>query len=180
VVAFNSGDTHLALVAGILMASTLGFLLVNWPWGILFLGDGGSYFLGSSVAWLCVELVNRNPQVSPFACLLLCAFPITETLYSIARRLKAHQSSGQPDRMHLHQLVDIDLIYPRCQVKLAPRYKNSLTGLIVSLFCLPAVVFASLFSENQALLINAFLINILLYIGLYKWARAHVHHVNSN
>lgn len=41
-VALSCGDTQLALVAGILLASTLGFLLVNWPWGRLFLGDGGS------------------------------------------------------------------------------------------------------------------------------------------
>ena len=171
-VSLDCGDEHLALVAGILLASTLGFLLVNWPWGKLFLGDGGSYFLGASIAWLCVALVNRNPQVSPFACLLLCSYPVTEALYSIARRTKARLSSGQPDRMHLHQLVAMGLIYPKCRGRLSPLYRNSMTGFIVSLLCLPAIVFAVLFSSNQALLITAFLVNTLVYIGLYKWARA--------
>jgi UDP-N-acetylmuramyl pentapeptide phosphotransferase/UDP-N-acetylglucosamine-1-phosphate transferase len=181
-VALICGDTHLALVAGILLASTLGFLLVNWPWGRLFLGDGGSYFLGASIAWLCVALVNRNQQASPFACLLLCSYPVTEALYSIARRTKARLSSGQPDRMHLHQLVAMGLIYPKYRGKLAPLYKNSVTGFMVSLLCLPAILFAVLFSGDQALLITAFLINTLVYIGLYRWARARVgsmSHTNS-
>jgi UDP-N-acetylmuramyl pentapeptide phosphotransferase/UDP-N-acetylglucosamine-1-phosphate transferase len=43
------GDAHLAYTSLILAGAVLGFGLVNWPWGKLFLGDGGAYFVGFAV-----------------------------------------------------------------------------------------------------------------------------------
>lgn len=175
-VAIISGDSHLALVAILLIVSTIGFLLVNWPWGRLFLGDGGSYFLGASMAWLCVSLVNRNPEVSPFACLLLCSYPITEALYSIVRRTQARLSSGQPDRLHLHQLIAQVLIYPKYRGKLNSVYKNSITGFVVSLTSLPGVLLAIMFYEDQNLMMMFYALFTLSYMVIYRWARCCANH----
>lgn len=166
-IAISVGDTPIAVTATIIIASILGFLALNWPWGKLFLGDGGAYFLGVSIAWLCVMLVSRNPKVSPFACLVLCSYPITEVLYSIARRTKSRMSSGRPDRLHLHQLVAIALIYPKL-LNIKPVYRNSVTGFIVSCFSIPVVVVSIIYSQEQTTLVWIFAGVVLAYIALYR------------
>ena len=59
----RSVAVQLALGTG---AAVLGFLLVNFPHGRLFLGDGGAYLLGFLIAEMAVMLVVRHPTVSWF------------------------------------------------------------------------------------------------------------------
>lgn len=105
VLALLSGDTSLCAVALLMAAALVGFWLVNYPWGKLFLGDGGAYFTGFTLAWLAVLLPARNPEVSPWACLLICGYPIIEVVYSILRRMAQKLSPGEPDNHHLHSLL---------------------------------------------------------------------------
>jgi len=109
-VAWSVGDHDLAYAALALTMATLGFWLVNFPWGKIFMGDGGAYFAGFALAWIAVLLPERNPGVSPWVSLLACAYPIIETVYSMARRLKSRRAIGQPDAMHLHSLVKTQLV----------------------------------------------------------------------
>jgi len=105
VLAAAVGDTELAYAAALLATATAGFWLVNFPFGKIFLGDGGAYFGGFALAWIAVELPMRNPAVSPWESLLVCAYPVIETLYSILRRAFTRQSPGAPDARHLHSLL---------------------------------------------------------------------------
>lgn len=86
-IALGAGDVHLAQLCFVICAVTAGFFVVNFPFGKLFLGDGGAYLLGFLLAWLSVMLVYRNPSVSAWAPLLACAYPVFETLFTICRRL---------------------------------------------------------------------------------------------
>jgi UDP-N-acetylmuramyl pentapeptide phosphotransferase/UDP-N-acetylglucosamine-1-phosphate transferase len=88
-----------------LAASLAGFLLVNYPRGRIFLGDGGAYLVGLLLAELSVLLVHRNSEVSPWFPLVLLAYPIWETLFSMYRRKMRGQSTGRADALHLHSLV---------------------------------------------------------------------------
>jgi UDP-N-acetylmuramyl pentapeptide phosphotransferase/UDP-N-acetylglucosamine-1-phosphate transferase len=74
-VAFQSGDEFVASTALIAAGAVLGFFVWNFPAGLIFLGDGGAYFIGFVVAELSVLLLTRNPTVSPIFPLLLCAYP---------------------------------------------------------------------------------------------------------
>jgi UDP-N-acetylmuramyl pentapeptide phosphotransferase/UDP-N-acetylglucosamine-1-phosphate transferase len=124
------GDTALALAAFIVAAAVIGFWLVNFPWGKLFLGDGGAYFAGFALAWLAVLLPMRNTEVSPWASLVLCAYPIIEVLYSVARRVRGRQSAGEPDRRHLHSLVATQIVQRRWP-QLDPTLQNSAVSVIM-------------------------------------------------
>ena len=64
--AMSSQDPNLAIACLGTAGAMLGFWLVNWPWGKIFLGDGGSYFGGFALAWACIMVVERNPEISPF------------------------------------------------------------------------------------------------------------------
>ena len=105
VIAWAVGDWFVFCVSAVLAASVAGFLVVNFPGGRIFLGDGGAYLVGLALAVLSVLVVQRNSEVSPWFPLVLLAFPIWETLFSMYRRRLRGQSPGQADALHLHTLV---------------------------------------------------------------------------
>ena len=101
-IAHSVGDVSLAVASLTVAAAIFGFFLLNWPWGKLFLGDGGSYFGGFALAWSCVFLVERNLSITPFAGLLVCIYPFAELMFSVYRRkIRANNPTG-PDLQQLH------------------------------------------------------------------------------
>jgi UDP-GlcNAc:undecaprenyl-phosphate/decaprenyl-phosphate GlcNAc-1-phosphate transferase len=104
--AYKVGDFQLSLLAVALVGGLLGFLLWNYPSGAIFLGDGGAYFIGFIIALISISLVQRHDEVSAWFPLLLVAYPVWETLFSVVRRSVFHKTrAGEPDDRHLHQLV---------------------------------------------------------------------------
>ena len=166
-IAYAIGDVPLALVALVLAAALCGFWLVNFPWGKLFLGDGGAYFSGFALAWLSVELLARNPQVSPWASVLLCGYPTIEVVYSILRRRRQRQSPGQADRHHLHSLVAVRLVQPRLAVAHA-NLRNAAVSLVMWICALVPVIPAILFPTRPDILLPALGACALAYHLFYR------------
>ncbi len=153
-IAYAIGDTPLAIASLVVAAAIGGFWLVNFPWGKLFLGDGGAYFSGFALAWLSVELLARNPQVSPWASVLLCGYPTIEVVYSILRRRKQRQSPGQADRHHLHSLVALRVVHPRLG-NAQPYLRNAAVSLVMWVCAAVPVVPAILFPTRPDILLPA-------------------------
>jgi hypothetical protein len=84
---------------------------------------------------------------------MLCSYPIIEALYSIWRRFKMKKSSGNPDRLHLHQLIGEKLIYPALGKERSTYLKSATTGFAVSLFSVPAAIMALALYDQQTTLI---------------------------
>jgi UDP-GlcNAc:undecaprenyl-phosphate GlcNAc-1-phosphate transferase len=105
-VAFKANDPVLASICLIVIGAIGGFFIWNYPRGLIFLGDGGAYLIGYLIATLSILLVIRNPSVSPWFALLVNAYPIFETLFTIWRR-RVHQGKnpGLPDGAHFHSLI---------------------------------------------------------------------------
>jgi UDP-N-acetylmuramyl pentapeptide phosphotransferase/UDP-N-acetylglucosamine-1-phosphate transferase len=105
-VAGQVGDPVVLTASLAMLGALLGFLVWNYPAGKIFMGDGGAYLLGFWLGELSVLLVVRNPDVSPWFPLLLLAYPVVETLFSIYRKvfLRGH-TAGRPDGLHLHMLI---------------------------------------------------------------------------
>ncbi|HSV47023.1 MAG TPA: glycosyltransferase [Ramlibacter sp.] len=161
-IASAAGDGGLALAALIVAASVLGFWLVNFPWGRLFLGDGGAYFAGLALGWFAVLLPMRNADVSPWASLLVCAYPITEVIYSIARRWRTRQSAGSADRRHFHSLVSVRVVQKRF-ADFDPNLQNAAVSLFMWMIALvPAVVAFTFHGRTVPLIVSAF-----LFLGAY-------------
>lgn len=165
-IAANVGDFELAELSLLLAAAVLGFFLVNWPLGKIFLGDGGAYFIGFSLAWLAVLLAERNPGISPFAALLVCVFPITEVLFSIYRRKVRHYHPGQPDQLHFHSLVKRRYV-TRWFAGFPKVWRNSIAGLLVGSMTLPAAVLAQFVHASTTLSVTCVLLCMLGYVALY-------------
>lgn len=172
-IAWQVDDLQLAGLALVLGACVWGFFWVNWPLGKIFLGDGGSYFIGFALAWVAVMLIERNPGVSAFAALVVCVHPVTEVLFSIYRRKIKKTNPGHPDRLHFHSLVKRRYV-ARWFAGYSSRIRNSITGALVASMTVTAVIAANLFYDHVALSAVAFVGLALGYVAIY--ARMVRHH----
>lgn len=166
------GDVPLNHVCFTLGAAVFGFLLVNWPFGKLFLGDGGAYFVGFSIAWAAVLLLQRHPAVSAWCPLLICTYPVLEVLFSVLRRRQRRSLIGNPDRVHLHSLVKRRLVrqhFPTMHKTL----RNSITGGLLSIMTvLPALWALWFFNSTPMLALGQLLFAIayqILYLRLVRF-----------
>ncbi|MBA2672863.1 glycosyltransferase [Ramlibacter sp.] len=166
-IAAGCGDLPLAATAVILAAAVAGFWLVNFPWGKLFLGDGGAYFAGFALAWLAVLLPMRNASVSPWASLLVCAYPIIEVGYSVARRNRSHQPAAHPDRRHLHSLVATQIVQRRLPA-LHPTLQNSAVSVVMWACAAIPALFGIAFSGSTPVLVACAAGCVLAYHLLYR------------
>jgi UDP-N-acetylmuramyl pentapeptide phosphotransferase/UDP-N-acetylglucosamine-1-phosphate transferase len=172
-IAFQVGDQNLAFVSLILAAAALGFFWVNWPFGKLFLGDGGAYFLGFSLAWIAVLLIERNPSVSAFSALVICMLPITEVLFSIFRRKVRNDHPGKPDSLHFHSLFQRRYVR-KWFVKWHSLARNSLVGILMGLMSLVSALMANLIYDDTLYCVITSLLFFLGYVAVF--ARMVRHH----
>jgi len=169
-VAFRVDDLMVAWLALAGVGALAGFFVWNFPAGLIFLGDGGAYFIGFYIAELAILLLHRNPTVSPMFPLLLCIYPVFETVFSIYRRrfLRAMPPS-MPDGIHLHSLI-----YRRVMrwavgnrsAKALTR-RNSMTSPYLWLLCMFAAIPSVLFWDNTAVLAVLIVIFGVGYVALY-------------
>jgi UDP-N-acetylmuramyl pentapeptide phosphotransferase/UDP-N-acetylglucosamine-1-phosphate transferase len=166
----EADDPQLAMACFLVAASIAGFWLVNYPWGKLFMGDGGAYFSGFALAWLAVLLPVRNPEVSVWAGLLVCAYPVIEVIYSVVRRSMRHQSPGAPDSGHLHSLIKVKLIRPKLTARGVHRgVRNAAVSPIVwTLSSIPAIAGTVLY-DRPRLLAFGLMICVLVYHVCYRY-----------
>ncbi len=104
-VCLQVGDRTLAALLISTAAATAGFLIWNYPRGMLFAGDGGAYIWGVVIAFSSILLVQRHALVSPWFPMLLLIYPVWETVFSVYRKLARGDSPGMADALHFHQLV---------------------------------------------------------------------------
>lgn len=169
-VGWQVGDAYITTAALILAGAVAGFLFWNFPFGMIFLGDGGAYFIGFFLGELVVLLIERNSAVSPWYAVLLLMYPIFETLFSIYRKkIVRGMSPGVPDGIHLHMLIFKRMVRwtigRRDAASLTRR--NSLTSPYLWMLSSLAVVPATLFWSNTWVLFTFCLVFMTTYVWLY-------------
>jgi len=170
-VSYYLGDRLLLIAAVGMIGAIVGFLVWNYPRGLIFLGDGGAYFIGFMIGAISVLMLARHPNVSAWFPLLLCIYPVFETLFSIYRkRFLRGQSPGMPDGVHLHMLIYKRLV--RWAVGSSDvRHKiqrNAMTSPYLWLLTSFAVIPAVLFWQNEYLLMFFVAAFSTTYIILYR------------
>jgi UDP-N-acetylmuramyl pentapeptide phosphotransferase/UDP-N-acetylglucosamine-1-phosphate transferase len=169
-VAFQVGDEVIGTLALAGIGAVLGFFVWNYPAGLIFLGDGGAYFLGFIVAELSILLLVRNSEVSPLFPLLVCVYPVFETLFSIYRRrfIRALPPS-MPDGIHLHSLIYRRVLSWAVGDRSAKALtrRNSMTAPYLWALCMLSVVPATLFWRDTPVLAWFLALFALVYLGLY-------------
>jgi UDP-N-acetylmuramyl pentapeptide phosphotransferase/UDP-N-acetylglucosamine-1-phosphate transferase len=99
---YKLGDTVILSAAFNLIILVIPFMIINYPYGKIFLGDLGAYSLGLICSILTIILFGRHPEISPWAAVLIVIYPLIEVIFSILRRLSEGSSVYRPDTSHLH------------------------------------------------------------------------------
>ncbi|WP_077036791.1 glycosyltransferase [Pelomonas sp. KK5] len=169
-VAYQVGDAELAFWALAGIGGVLGLFVWNFPAGLIFLGDGGAYFLGFLLAEVSILLVKRHPEVSPLFALLVCIYPVFETLFSIYRRRFIRATPpGLPDGIHLHSLIYRRLMRWAMGARDARTLtrRNSFTAPYLWMLCITSLIPAVLFWDSTPALLAFLVLFGLSYVGLY-------------
>jgi len=163
-------DSLIIFLSFTMAASILGFFIWNYPRGLIFLGDGGAYLIGFWIATLSVMIVCRHEEISPWFALMLNAYPILETLFTIYRR-KFHQGKnpGHPDGIHFHSLIFRRILNRTNITSEADWFSaNAKTSpylwVLSSLAAIPAIMFW----QSTIILMTFFLLFVISYVWLYK------------
>ena len=119
----------------ILSAATVGFLVLNFPFGKIFLGDAGAYVLGHLLVWASISILWNAPSVTPLAVLLIFFWPIADTIMAILRRYRSGKPITQPDRLHFHQLA-----MRAVEIVLLGRNNRKLANPLATILTLPFVI----------------------------------------
>lgn len=167
-VSYKMGDYFLTTFSLSLIGALVGFFILNYPAGFIFLGDGGAYLTGFFIAEVSVLLVTRHPEVSPWFPFLACLYPIFETLFSIYRRkILKGVSPGLPDALHLHSLI-YKIITKWLLGPLADKtLRNAITSPFLWALAMLSVLPALLFWNKTPYLLLSSLIFSLFYVYFY-------------
>ena len=124
----------------VLLGSCLGFLPFNFNPAKIFLGDSGSLLLGYLLAAIsAVGMFKYHTLVSFITPLFALAFPISDLVFSILRRLRNHQSLVLPDRGHIHhRMLDLGLTQKQAVTFLYA--VSSLLGCIATVFTRSGII----------------------------------------
>ena len=160
-------EPNLGYFCYMIAIAIIPFLLLNFPFGYIFLGDAGAYTLGHLLSWVAIILLFRHPEISAWAIFCVFFWPIADTGFAICRRLIKGRPINEPDRMHFHQLVMRCLIiYSKGRI---PRsMANPLSTLIILPFCLFVALLGTLFVQNNSLSLIVILCSVLTFIVSYR------------
>lgn len=155
IVAFSLKVDFVFFASLIGIGSLIGFLVLNFPKGKIFLGDGGAYMLGFLIA-LLLAILTQDASISAWFGLSVMIYPVWEVIFSMIRRKKEKKSTTEPDKEHLHTLMH-------------KKFKNNpLTSVILWGFNLPFMVLSVIFAHNAWVLIGICVVFVVLYLIIYK------------
>ncbi len=102
-IGFNLSSEYISLI---LFFAILGFLFHNWPPAKIFMGDAGAYSLGYIFAVLPFYAFE-NSAIGVFSISILLWFFLSDSLFTIIRRLINKEKIFEAHRSHLYQRLNI-------------------------------------------------------------------------
>ena len=101
--AFTVHDYGMFMLAMAILGCIIGFLRFNTHPAQIFMGDGGSQFLGFATGVLVIQLTQKSGTIlSPAMPLLLLGLPLIDTFLVMGQRLAEGRSPFRPDKNHIH------------------------------------------------------------------------------
>jgi UDP-GlcNAc:undecaprenyl-phosphate/decaprenyl-phosphate GlcNAc-1-phosphate transferase len=161
----GNNELSIFLIAQIIIL--LSFLLFNFPSAKIFLGDGGSYAIGSLVALNSIITNNLNSNYSSFFFCTLLFYLFFEVFFSFLRKIVQKKSPIHPDSNHLHMLI-----YKKISLKFGREKSNYINSIVINsgyfTLVLPAIYFAKDPVISKYWFFSLILIYLLIYFRLYR------------
>ena len=156
IINFNNQNFNLFLVLFIQIIIVFSFLLFNFPKAKIFLGDGGSYLLGSLIALNTIKTYELNISISPFFYASILCYLFFEVFFSFIRKAVKKKSPLKPDKSHLHMLLFNYLN------KIKKGDNNFVTSILINSIYL-ILVMPLFFLKNNGLVCRYYFFGIIIF-----------------
>ena len=156
-------DHSLMTICANIIILLTSFLLLNYPFGKIFLGDTGSYFLGLLAAYLTIQTFAKYPELPSWSAVIILFYPTLEVVFSYFRKLANHKSPFMPDNMHLHLKIYYLLSKDNPKRKLF----NALVAPFLSIIWLTPLTLLPLSFSMPHLSIIVLIVLIIIYLFFY-------------
>jgi len=138
------------------------FLMFNFPFGKIFMGDSGAYLMALLTGVWVIIFFSIHDYISSWNAGLILFYPIIEVAYSFTRKLLQKKSPFYPDREHLHLKV-FDILNTTLN---KPRLANNLTTIFLAVFWLTPPLILPWVYDSQLWIVISLVILSLSYITL--------------
>ncbi len=161
-ISLNSLNTELTLLISGQIIILFSFILFNFPKAKMFLGDSGSYLLGSLTVINVIKTNNLNPEISSFFFCVILFYLFFEVFFSFFRKLIFKKSPLKPDKLHLHMLL-----YDFMEKHKKFNDNNFITSVIINLSYSCLIFPAILFKGNGIICRYWFFFLLIVYLVIY-------------
>lgn len=140
----------------------LSFLVLNFPWGKIFLGDSGAYLLSFLIGIWIIDFFGNFKNVSSWNAVLILFYPIAEVSYSFLRKIYQKKSPFYPDREHLHLKIYDVLNFALNR----PKLSNNLTTVFLAIFWVGPGLLIPIVHDKQFMIFLSLIILFFTYLIL--------------
>ena len=155
----NINFSNILLFQAIIASSIIFF---NFPKAKIFLGDSGSYLIGSLIALNTIKTYELNFLISPFFFAAILVYLFYEVFFSFIRKAIARRSPLKPDDKHLHMLLFNWLVKNR-----KTNNSNYTTSVVINLSYLILILPLQFFKNDALFSRYWFFLLIILYSFVY-------------
>jgi len=163
----SNGNNEFAILLIAQVIIMLSFLLFNFPNARIFLGDSGSYIMGSLVALNTIITNNLNPNFSSFFFCIILFYLFFEVFFSFVRKIIQDKSPVHPDSSHLHMLL-----YSKIRSIFGKDKGNYINSIIINVvyfvFVLPSIIFANNSMISRYWFFSLIVVYLFIYLRLYR------------
>ena len=167
-IAEADGNKPLFYLATTSAVALLGFFVVNYPSGGLFLGDTGAYWVGFSLSLMSIHFLRQMESLAAPAMLLLFFWPAYDLFVTVCRRLISRRHLFTPDRLHPHQIA-VRFVRRRLSGPQRRRAANPIASFVIIVVALPPMFLGALFWNRPGVAWIALGVCILVYGLGYVW-----------
>ena len=160
---YKTNDAAMLLAISNVSLILIPFLIINYPYGKIFLGDLGAYSLGLIVSMLTIIFFGRHLEINPWAAVLILIYPLTEVCFSLLRRLVKGTPIFDPDTDHLH-LKLFNFFRPQTTYK---RIANALVAPTLALLWLFPLIFIPWVYQKLLFIWIAIILFVIFYSLLF-------------
>lgn len=156
------------MIGGVVLFSSIGFLIHNWQPAKIFMGDAGSAFLGftfASMPYLLREQGTVRPELLPIVAVLFVWLFVFDSAVTVVRRFLRGERVWNAHREHLYQRMVI--------AGQSHQFVSILYGVIAVVIAVPAALMVDMHQSSTSYFLAAVVVfSIVLVFAITYRSRS--------
>ena len=165
-ISFKVNDLILCQQLAMIAIPFLIILLINYPFGLIFLGDLGAYLSGWILGIFSLILFSNHPELTTWSVILICFYPLAEVIFSVIRKVYNRKSPFLPDELHLHLKL---FFFLKKSLKNQAKVANNLIMPFLTFFWFAPPTIGVMTIKNINMTLCSILFFSVMYLLFYKF-----------